>query len=81
MVPRLNELKQLAKILNEHNDTFDYNAMQIVFKIPHSMLEKINEDIFYRSNQTGEPEKDVDEINVNIEGIRFCYMDEEKTRG
>lgn len=76
MVPRLNQLIEIADVLNEHNDKFDYTSMEITFTVPPSMINKLNEDIYYRNNTEGEPEENIDEIKLNIHGIKFKYETE-----
>jgi hypothetical protein len=74
MIPRLNDFIEIAGILEESYSGNDLSNMVIEFSVSNGILQKINEELFYRNNSGnmvyGKPVP-TDEININIGNIRF----------
>ena len=74
MIPRLNDFKEMASLLNEVYSGTDMSNVVVEFSLSDGILQKINEELFYRKNSTGivygKPEP-TDEIDINIGDIRF----------
>ena len=82
MIPRLNDFIEMASVLEEVYSGTDMNNVTIEFSVSKGILQKINEELFYRNNAGnmvyGNPEP-TDEIVINIGSIRFrCVEEEEK---
>ena len=82
MIPRINDFIEMAELIGEHYSGTDITNMVIEFRVSDGVLQKINEELFYRNNSDklvyGRPEP-TDEIIVNIGDITFrCVSDEEK---
>lgn len=78
-ITKLENIIKLSEILKQ-NDFSNVN-MEIIFKIKNiELLNRINEDIYYK-NKTNDtpPIKHVDEIVLNINGIKFKYILDENT--
>ena len=82
MIPRLNDFIEMASVLEEVYSGTDMNNVTIEFSVSKGILQKINEELFYRNNAGnmvyGNPEP-TDEILINIGNIKFrCVEEEEK---
>jgi hypothetical protein len=79
MIPRLNDFIEMASVLEETYSGMDLSNMVIEFSVSKGILQKINEELFYRNNAGnmvyGNPEP-TDEININIGNIRFRCVEE-----
>ena len=79
MIPRLNDFIEMASIINESYSGMDLSNVVIEFSVSNGVLQKINEELFYRNNAGnmvyGNPEP-TDEININIGNIRFRCIEE-----
>lgn len=79
MIPRLNDFIEIAGILEESYSGNDLSNMVIEFSVSNGILQKINEELFYRNNSGnmvyGKPVP-TDEININIGNIRFRCVEE-----
>ncbi len=67
----IDDLNKITDLLIENN----YGAYGITISIPvrsKEILSRINDDFYYRNNGEGTP-PDVEEINVEISGIKFRY--------
>jgi hypothetical protein len=81
MIPRLNDFIEMASVLEEVYSGTDMNNVTIEFSVSKGILQKINEELFYRNNAGnmvyGNPEP-TDEILINIGNIKFRCVEEEK---
>jgi hypothetical protein len=81
MIPRLNDFIERASVLEEVYSGTDMNNVTIEFSVSKGILQKINEELFYRNNAGnmvyGNPEP-TDEILINIGNIKFRCVEEEK---
>ncbi len=81
MIPRLNDFIEMANVLEENYSGHDFSNVTIEFKVSKGILQKINEDLFYRNNAGnlvhGSPQP-TDEVVVNVGNIRFRCVEEEK---
>ena len=81
MIPRLNDFIVMASVLEEVYSGTDMNNVTIEFSVSKCILQKINEELFYRNNAGnmvyGNPEP-MDEILINIGNIKFRCVEEEK---
>jgi hypothetical protein len=80
MIPRLNDFFELATLLNDTYSGMDISNMTIEFALSPGILQKINEELFYRNNGEnsivyGKPEE-TDEVNINIGNIKFRCVKE-----
>ncbi len=79
MIPRLNDFIEMASVINESYSGMDLSNVVIEFSVSNGVLQKINEELFYRNNAGnmvyGNPEP-TDEININIGNIRFRCVEE-----
>ena len=79
MIPRLNDFIEMASVINESYSGMDLSNVVIEFSVSNGVLQKINEELFYRNNAGnmvyGNPEP-TDEININIGNIRFRCIEE-----
>lgn len=69
----IDELIKLSQFLIEN----DYHKKNITVNFgikTRELLNRINEDIYYRNTEKKETLKDVDEIILNINGITFKYV-------
>lgn len=71
---KLEELIKLATILKE-NDYSNKN-IEVVIKVKtNELLNKINEEIYFKNKtENSSPLTHVDEIILNINGIKFKYI-------
>lgn len=80
MIPRINDFIEMAGLLSERYSGTDISNMTIEFAVSKGMLQKINEELFYRNNSEnlvyGKPQP-TDEIIVNINNVRFRCVAEE----
>ena len=80
MIPRINDFIEMTGVINEHYSGTDLSNVTIEFTVSRGMLQKINEELFYRNHAGnlvyGSPEP-TDEIIVNINNIRFKCVEEE----
>lgn len=76
MIPRLNDLIKIAEHLSLLEDDNCLSDAEITFKVPQDILQKLNEDFYYRNNDTGTPEENPEEINLMINGYHFKYITE-----
>ena len=81
MIPRLNDFIEMVSVLEEVYSGTDMNNVTIEFSVSKGILQKINEELFYRNNAGnmvyGNPEP-TDEILINIGNIKFRCVEEEK---
>ena len=81
MIPRLTDFMEMASLLNETYSGTDMSNVVIEFSVGNGILQKINEELFYRNNAGnmvyGNPEP-TDEILINIGNIKFRCVEEEK---
>lgn len=79
MIPRLNDFIEMAGVINESYSGTDLSNVVIEFSVSNGILQKINEELFYRNNAGnmvfGNPEP-TDEININIGNIKFRCVEE-----
>lgn len=80
LVPKLDILYDLTDKINEIFRGKDISNMTITFELDSKTLNKVNEDYYYRYNLNGDLVKDenVDEINVNIGGVKYKYIKKEE---
>ena len=80
LVPKLDILYNLTDKINEIFRGKDISNMTITFELDSKTLNKVNEDYYYRYNLNGDLVKDenVDEINVNIGGVKYKYIKKEE---
>lgn len=70
---KLNQLIDLSKLLNENG----YSNLNFEIIIPidsDALLNRINEDIFFRNGVNGDKPTHTDEIVLNINDIKFKYV-------
>ena len=79
MIPRLNDFIEMASLLNEVYSGTDMSNVVIEFSVSNGILQKINEELFYRNNSGnmvyGKPEP-TDELEINVGDIRFRCVEE-----
>lgn len=79
MIPRVDDLFNLANAINAAFGDNDISNMEIIFHVDKEALKKINEDFYYRNGkQTGEIIEGVTEVNVNISGISVKYVTDDE---
>ncbi len=72
-IVNIDELIKLSQFLVEN----DYHKKNVTVNFgikTRELLNRINEDIYYRNTEKKEALKDVDEIILNINGITFKYV-------
>ena len=74
-VLKSDDLEKIAALLSD-NGYKDSNITIVINARTKDILDRVNEDLFYRNNQEGTP-PDVNEVNVDINGIHFKYVVEE----
>lgn len=81
MIPRLNDFIEMATVLEESYSGTDLSNVVIEFSVSKGILQKINEELFYRNNAGnmvyGNPEP-TDEININIGNVKFRCVEEKE---
>ena len=79
-INKLEDLTSVSKTLFESLEfMYDLSNMEIVFTVDRETLTKINEDMFYICNPASLAFPDeVDEINLEINNIKFKYILEEE---
>lgn len=80
LVPNIDVLYDLTNKINEMFYGKDMSNMTITFEVDEKTLNRVNEDFFYRNNPNGEYNKKdkVDEVNVNISGVKYKYIKKEE---
>lgn len=79
MIPNLNDLFEMASLLNERYEKTDMSNVVIEFTVSEGMLKKINEEMYYRNGgKSLGGLKNSDEVVVNIGKYSFRYVKEEK---
>ena len=70
-IAKLDDLINLSNLLNENN--YSDKVSEIIFKVKtNEILNKINEDIYFRNKTSDSPPlTHVDEILLNINNIKF----------
>jgi hypothetical protein len=77
-IPTTDELCQIAITLKEKLPKFNFNDIEVTFKVDKNMLKKVNEDLFFRNNPEADSKDLVnnpDEIVVDIVGVMFKYIE------
>lgn len=75
-IVKFSDIIKISKILSENN--FSNKGISIVIEVKNKIvLNKINEDIFFRNGGEGKVEE-VDEIDINVNGINFKYIVKEE---
>lgn len=82
MIPRINDFIEIAGLIEGAYSGTDLNNMTIEFSVSRGILQKLNEELFFRNNSEnmvyGKPVP-ADEILINIGNIKFrCVEEEEK---
>ncbi len=71
-IVKFSDIIKISKILSENN--FSNKGISIAIEVKNKIvLNKINEDIFFRNGGEGKVEE-VDEIDINVNGINFKYI-------
>ena len=71
-IVKFTDLIKLSKILADNS--FSNKGISISIEVKNKViLNKINEDIFFRNGGEGKVEE-VDEIDINVNGINFKYV-------
>ena len=80
LVPKQNDLCELALLINQKYGDKDKSNMYIVFEVEEKTLNRVNEDFYYRNNPNAESENYVkaDEINVIVDGVMFKYINKKE---
>lgn len=66
------DLEKIASLLEDGG--YGTSDIMIVINVQsQGILDKINEDFFYRNNQEGTPPK-VDEVKVSVGNVNFKYV-------
>ena len=75
-IVKFSDIIKISKILSENN--FSNKGISIAIEVKNKIvLNKINEDIFFRNGGEGKVEE-VDEIDINVNGINFKYIVKEE---
>lgn len=79
LVPNIEVLYALTDKINELFKGKDISNMCIIFEVDDKTLNRVNEDFYYRNESEGSFDKNehVDEVNVNIGGVKFKYIKKE----
>lgn len=77
---KYDDLLKISNLLNENG----YGCENITVEIgihTQKMLNRINDDFFYKSGKKDEERvtNDVSEVNVALNGIKFRYISDEET--
>lgn len=84
MIPRITDFIEMANLFEESYSGTDLSNVTIEFVVSKGILQKINEELFFRNNAGklvyGNPDP-TDEIIVNIENIRFRCVEEKENEG
>ena len=76
-IPKVEDLYTITNLINDKLwDTTDLSSMEILIKVNKENLVKVNEDLYYRFNNEGEPE-DTDEVVINVNGFKITYTTDE----
>ncbi len=81
MIPKINDLMEMAALLNERYEKTDMSNVVIEFTVSKEMLKRVNEEMFYRNggNSTFGTPPPSDEVVVNIGKYCFRYVKEEES--
>ena len=74
MVPRIQEVINIANVFQEHLEKIDMSDAEIVFSVDPSIMKKLNEDFYYRNGGSEKNVEEADEICVKVSGITFRYV-------
>ena len=75
-IVKFSDIIKISKILSENN--FSNKGISIAIEVKNKIvLNKINEDIFFRNGGEGKVDE-VDEIDINVNGINFKYIVKEE---
>ena len=81
MIPRINDFIEIAGLIEGAYSGTDITNMTIEFSVSKGILQKINEELFFRNNSEnlvyGKPVP-ADEIVVNIGDVRFRCIEEKE---
>lgn len=79
MIPRLNDFLEMAALFDENYSGVDLSNVVIEFSVSNGILQKINEELFYKNNTGnmvyGNPEP-TDIVEVNIGPVKFRCVEE-----
>lgn len=80
LIPNIDVLCDLTNKINEIFHGKDLSNMTIVFELDEKSLNRVNEDFYYRNNFDSSFNKteNVDEVNVNIGGVKYKYIKKEE---
>lgn len=68
------DLEKISDLLEENG--YGQSNITIVINVrSKDILSRINEDYFYRNNESGTP-PEVDEVNVTVGNVKFKYVSE-----
>lgn len=71
-IPTLEDITKISQLLSENS--LDNENITIVISVPnYDLLNRINEDLFYRNGGEGSIER-IDGINIHINNINFKYV-------
>lgn len=79
MIPRLNDFLEMAALFDESYSGVDLSNVVIEFSVSKGILQKINEELFYKNNAGnmvyGNPEP-TDVVEINIGPVKFRCIEE-----
>jgi hypothetical protein len=75
-VPKIDDLAKIQEAIFDAGYA-DYGIEVVINVRSHEILEKVNEEFFYSSGNSGNPQ-DVDVVNVDIGGLNFKYVVKEE---
>lgn len=78
MIPKINELNEIAAFFIEKYKAENLSNVSVVFLVNAREMKKVNEELFYRGGGQGTPPEISDEIIVNgPDGLQFRFEEKE----
>lgn len=73
--PTVNELFIISNTIKDNSNGVPLSDIEVIFRVDKKLIDKINEDFFYRNNPNAEKNefKSADEVEVIVNQIKFKY--------
>lgn len=75
-VLNIEELNMLSEAINFNLFDFNTENVEVIIKLEKEMLDKLNEEFYYRHDPNADPNKlkQADEIKAVMNGINFKFI-------
>lgn len=76
IVPNIDMLCKITDAILSETKVKDLTNMTVIFDVDENTLKKVNEEFYYRTNIDGEIDNNIDEINIDVGGLKYIYRKE-----